>query len=298
MIRPAVAGFVTAIALLLQFPASKIYAAADQTDHYSPEKIISFTEYLVEKGEYYRAWTELRRLESYYPGYIPAERFDVTALYLMYKGEQYSEISEYSRGRETGCAAGIIIADSFLMTGDFSSGLALIDKYSESCSDEMLRENYTRRKAYISLVTGEVYSDGKAALRPELSGYRDLVQYSERMHEARKSPALAALLGVFPGAGYIYAGDDGTGFVAMTVVAIFGAVSYGSYVNGIEPLAILAGAVTFFFYGGNIAGGYLEAMKYNETVDNMIEKKARSVLDLDRDVDRIYLRFGISSNGK
>lgn len=297
-IRPAKAGLIPSLILSLLLFAVNTYAADDQSDQYSPEKILSFTEYLVEKGEYFRAWTELRRLESYYPGYISKEKFNVTALYLMYKGKRYNEIIQFAAGNETGCAAGIIITDSLIMLGDLNSGLSLIDKQSAICTDSMFSDAYTRRKAYISLVTGDMYSNGTATLKPELSGYRELVQYRERMYDTKKSPVLAGFLGLFPGAGYIYAGDDGTGFVAMTVIAVFGAVTYGSYENGIEPLAIIAGAVTLFFYGGNIAGGYFETLKYNSTVDKMIEKKARSVLDLDADIDRIYIRFGISSNGK
>jgi len=295
-IRPAKTGLIPALILSFLFLAISIHAASDQTDNYSPEKILLFTGYLVEKGEYYRAWTELRRLESYYPGYISRENFDVTALYLMYKGKRYAEIPEFVSGKDAGCAAGIIVTDSFIMLGDYNSGFSYAEKYSAVCSDDMLSEFYSRRKAYISIATGDIYKDG--ILKPELSGYRELIQYRDRMHDTRKSPALAALLGVFPGAGYIYSGDEGTGFVAMTVIAVFGAVTYGSYENGIEPLAILSGAVTLFFYGGNIAGGYLEAKKYNTVIDHMIEKKARSVLALDNDIDRIYIRFGISSNGK
>lgn len=283
--------------LLIHLLAVKSYAADNQAD-YSPEKILSFTGYLVEKGEYFRAWAELRRLQSYYPGYISGEKFNVTALYLLYKGKRYNEIPEYMPGKEPGCAESLIITDSFIMLGDYTAGLALIEKYSVICSDDLFPDAYSRRRAYIPLVTGEMYSDGAGTMKPELSGYMELVQYRDRMYDSRKSPGLAALLGLFPGAGYIYAGDDGTGFVAMTVIAVFGGVAYGSYENGIEPLAILAGAVTLFFYGGNIAGGYLEAKKYNRNIDNMIEKKARTALDLDADIERIYIRFGISSNGK
>ncbi len=300
--KSLVAGASCVIAILFILAAVNAYAADDQADQYSPDKILSFTEYLIEKGEYFRAWTELRRLESYYPGYISSEKFDVTALYLMYKGKRYDEIIHSTAGKETGCAAGspqgVIIADSLILLGDYSSARLEIEKYSASCADSMLCDAWSRRKAYISLVTGEIYSDGTAALKPELSGYRELVEYRNRMHDALKSPALAALLGIVPGCGYIYAGDEGTGFVAMTVIGVFGAVTYGSYQNGIEPLAIIAGAVTLFFYGGNIAGGYIEAKKYNGTIDNVIEKKSRNALGLDEDIDRIYIRFGISSNGK
>ena len=296
--RPLVAGASCAMAILFILLAVNAYAADDQPDHYSPDKILSFTEYLVEKGEYFRAWTELRRLESYYPGYISSEKFDVTALYVMYKAKMYDEAAAYVSGREAGAPQGVIITDSLILIGDYSSALLEIEKNSNACADDMLCDAYSRRKVYVSLVTGDLYSSGGSELRPELSGYRELVQYRNSMHDGQKSPALAALLGVLPGCGYIYAGDEGTGFVAMTVIAVFGAVTYGSYQNNIEPLAIIAGAVTLFFYGGNIAGGYLEAKKYNETIDNVIEKKSRNVLGLDADIDRIYIRFGISSNGK
>lgn len=300
-IRPVKTGLIAALLFSFLLSSVNTYAADDRNygnDYFSPEKILSFTEYLVEKGEYFRAWTELRRLESYYPGYISGEKFDVTALYLMYKGRMYDEVAGYDSAGETGCAAGVIITDSLILLGDYGAALSLVENREAACADNMFTEIYGRRRAYISVVTGKFYADEKKTLKPELSAYRELVEYSIRMHEGAKSPALAALLGLVPGCGYIYAGDEGTGFVAMTVVAVFGAVTYGSYDNGIEPLAILAGAVTLFFYGGNIAGGYLEAKKYNETIDKVIEKKARNIMALDGDVESIYIRFGISSNGK
>ncbi|HQO40877.1 MAG TPA: hypothetical protein PK986_10440 [Spirochaetota bacterium] len=295
---PFMAGLLCAMFLLIAVPFAGAYAGTDRTDPYSPENILSFTCYLVEKGEYFRAWAELRRLESYYPGYISREKFDVTALYIMYKAGRYAEISDYASANQTGCAAGVIITDSLLMTGDYRAGLSLIGANTPLCQDDIFSGIYTRRRAYVSIVTGDVYSDEHGTLKPELSAYRELVEYTGRLHDSEKSPALAALLGILPGCGYIYAGDSGTGFVAMTVITLFGAVTCGSYINGIEPLAIISGAVTLFFYGGNIAGGYLEAGKYNTAIDNAIEKKAGNVLEINEDVEKIYIRFGISSDGK
>jgi len=287
-----------AMFLLSAVPFAGVYAEADRAGPYSPENILSFTAYLVEKGEYFRAWAELRRLESYYPGYIPRENLDVTALYIMYKAGRYADISAYASANQTGCAAGVIIADSLLMTDQYSAGLSLIDAKTPLCQDDIFSGIYSRQRAYVSIVTGDVYSDEQGTLKPELSAYRELVEYTARLHDSEKSPGLAAFLGILPGCGYIYAGDLGTGFVAMTVIALSGAVTYGSYINGIEPLAIISGAVTLFFYGGNIAGGYLEAMKHNAAIDNAIKKKAGNVLEINEDVEKMYIRFGIRSNGR
>ena len=44
----------------------------------------------------------------------------------MYKAGRYAEISDYASANQTGCAAGVIITDSLLMTGDYRTGLSLI----------------------------------------------------------------------------------------------------------------------------------------------------------------------------
>ena len=294
--KPA-AGLGLAVIFLLMFLIFNRPAAADTPSSFSPDKILSFTEYLVDKGEYYRAWVELRRLESYYPGYISGEEFSVTEFYLMYKGGRYPEIPGLVSELNFDCAAGIFVIDSFILQRDYGKAASLLEK-SDECADDFMKDVYAKRKAYISLVSGDAYGESESLFVKEFSEYKDLAEYAERMRSGRKSPALAALLGLFPGGGYMYAGDEGTGFVALTVIAVFGAVSYCSFENGIEPLGILAGAVTIFFYGGNIAGGYLEAKKNNRFIDQMIEKKIRNGLDMDGDIDRVYLRFGISSHGR
>ena len=199
-------------------------------------------------------------------------------------------------------AHGLSSADLKVITRDIfqarSSGLRNFTSCIKGDGIRKYPDLYAKRKAYISLVSGDAYGESESLFVKEFSEYKDLAEYAERMRSGRKSPALAALLGLFPGGGYMYAGDEGTGFVALTVIAVFGAVSYCSFENGIEPLGILAGAVTIFFYGGNIAGGYLEAKKNNRFIDQMIEKKIRNGLDMDGDIDRVYLRFGISSHGR
>ncbi len=263
---------------------------------FTPENILAFTHYLIESGEYYRAGVELRRLEAYYPGYLPAEKYKAIEMYILFKGRRYSDMTRMYSGGAMDCVPSVFVIDSFMLTGDYAACKPVLESVYGICSDDLMREIIFKRKAGLDIINGSAYDPQTGELLAELSQYKVLADWAAARNSEKKSPLIGALLGLVPGMGYVYAGDTGTGFTALTVISIFGAVTYGSFQYGAEPLGILAGAVTLFFYGGNIAGGYLQTKKYNNAIDDQVRSRVRSELGMDGDIDRIYIRFGMSSN--
>ena len=104
------------------------------------------------------------------------------------------------------------------------------------------------------------------------------------------------MAGLVPGAGYFYAGERGTGIVAMIVIGAGSAVTYASYRNGLDSIAVISGLITFFFYGGSIAGGYMQTVKYNNRLMETLDLKLKRELMPERDLDEIYFKFGLNSN--
>jgi len=294
---PSRAGITSVILSFLVILISLQSVSADETKPFTPENILSFTEYLVEKGEYYRAAAELKRLESFYPGYLPSDKIRITGLYLEYKSGRFNEV--ISSGLEyDGCPSYIFMIDSYIGLRDYQAGSAFLEKTACGCDDEFFSDMFARRKVYLSLVTDNATDPLTGGTMSALAGYGELAAYSRGLHDEKCSPVLAGLLGIVPGLGYAYAGDPSTGAVAFTVIGICGAVSYASFENGVNPLGIIAGAVGFFFYGGNIMGGYLQAQRYNKAIMDRLDARLVNELAMDRDADRIYLRFGIGSHGR
>jgi len=282
------------ITLLILVTSRSVLHAEDNV--YSAGSILLFTESLIAQGEYYRALTELRRLDSYYPGYLSTEQFMVTEYYIFYRSGRFNEILAAGDLLKSGCAEGIFIADSCIMLKDYSRCEPFLDEKNVACEDASLKEMYKKRRIYLGLITGSAYDNG--VLKPEFTSFKELADYTSDMMNDKKSPLLAAFLGIIPGLGYVYAGESGTGAVAFTVTGICGAVSWASFSNGVEPVGIIAGAVALFFYGGNIAGGYMQTEKYNRKIDEHVDARLRTELDMNNDADKVYMKFGISSHGR
>lgn len=265
-------------------------------DDFTPEKISSFVCSLTENGEYYRAYVELLRLNSFYPAYVDDSVFSITSSYLFYKGKRYGDIIKTDF---TGVNDAVYIPFSLFRI----DSLIRLDKKSEAESElavlysrpesEIYSGYLKKRSVYLS-----VFNNRKNKNTPDtdFTGYKELSAYSDSIYEQHKNPFLGALAGVIPGMGYIYAGESGTGIVSMIVLGAGSAVTYASYSNGMDSLAVVSGLITFFFYGGSIAGGYMQTVKYNDRLMDTLEMKLDRELMPERDLDEVYFKFGLKSN--
>ena len=265
-------------------------------DDFTPEKISSFVCSLTENGEYYRAYVELLRLKSFYPSYIDDSVYNITSNYLFYKGKRYSDIIEtdFSGIKDTiYIPFSLFRIDSLIRLdkkNEAESELAVL--YSRPDSD-IYAEYLKKRSLYISVLNNRKSTNPTDTA---FYGYKELSAYSDSIYEQQKNPFLGALAGVIPGMGYIYAGESGTGIVSMIVIGAGSAVTYASYNNGMDSLAVISGLITFFFYGGSIAGGYMQTVKYNDRLMDTLEMRLDRELLPERDLDEIYFKFGLNSN--
>ena len=64
--------FVFLIVFIFLLACFVFFFPADAIEYdYSAENIQKFITHLISKDEYYRAYVELQRLNSYYPGFLP-----------------------------------------------------------------------------------------------------------------------------------------------------------------------------------------------------------------------------------
>ncbi len=265
-------------------------------DDFTPEKISSFTCSLIEKGEYYRAYVELLRVRSYYPSFIDTSVYDITADYLFYKSKRYEDLLKID---VAGVNDDIFIPISLFQIDSFiklkrkaDAELKLAELYKRPDAD-IYMEYLKKRSVYLLILSSNYDSNKIKNMYPE---YNELFYYSEINYESRKNPFIGAFAGIIPGMGYCYAGEIGTGIVAMVVIGIGSAVTYGAHSYDLNSLSVITGAITFFFYGGSIAGGYMQTLKFNDRLERALEMKLDRELSPEKDIDEIYFKFGINSN--
>ncbi len=262
-------------------------------DDFAPGKIRSFAAELIDSGEYYRGYVELLRLNSYYPSYLSYTEYDITRRHIFYKSRKFSELVSLERYDNQGAIfvpSGIYHIDSLIkLDRIIEAGTELKDLYNADVSKDFLRY-LDKRSAYISLLDGKMPENNVA------KNIQDgLYLYSESVHNSRKNPMLGVLAGIVPGMGFVYAGETGTGLMSMFVTGTCSAITYISYREGLNSLAAVTGLITFFFYGGSIAGGYMQSERFNSRLNDSLRTKLDSELLPERDLDELYLRFGIKN---
>jgi TM2 domain-containing membrane protein YozV len=82
----------------------------------------------------------------------------------------------------------------------------------------------------------------------------------------RKSPLLAGLLSVVPGAGHLYIGEPLIGLAALGWNGLFSFALYESIRRDQVGVAVLLGALELIWYTGTIFGAVSGAQKYNRDV--------------------------------
>ncbi len=273
---------------------------SDLNDGFTASKLRGFTSHLIERGEYYRAGTELYRIKSYYPGYLNSLTFEVTELYILYMAEKFEQIIDMKRiSKGDGKEIQSIFKISSLMKRRYFSQAG--DELSLSFSgapDPAYSQYIAKRYAFLSLICPDAASWIGRFNPDEIEGYDELNLYSQSILDKRKSPLIGALSGIVPGMGYVYAGEGGTGIVSMIMIGLGSAVTALSVREKMAPLSILSGMVTAFFYGGSIIGGYRETVKYNKNLMDRLTFRVEKGLALDEDLNELYVKFGVGSSGK
>jgi hypothetical protein len=274
--------------------ADEVYPLSDD---FTPEKISSFTCSLIGSGEYYRAYVELLRLNSYYPAFIKTSVYSVTSNYLFYKSKNYNDLLELDltkKGNDFFIPVSLFRVDSLIKVNRKEEAVSVLRELYGRDDSLTYYDYLIKRSVYLSLLSGNNKKDDE--LKNLFSGYDELYNYSESVYQSRKSPYFGALAGLIPGMGYIYAGEKGTGIVSMIVIGAGSAISYGAYRSSFDSLAAISGVITFFFYGGSIAGGYMQSVKYNDRLIDTLEMRLNRELMPERDLEEIYFKFGLNSN--
>jgi hypothetical protein len=282
-------------------------SAAAGFDEYRPEKILSFARYLTVNREYYRAYVELNRLDSFFPNYLNRETSYITGQFLLLQGRRYRDVigrkfTEVS-GRAN-CADIIFKSDAKMCLSDPGGALLEAEKISgQSC--ETAVKLYSWKRAYLAnILLGRIDTAEKMLIdgtahpgADQIEKYRAVLNYAKDRREKITNPYVAMTAGIIPGLGYIYAGSRPTGIIAFAVVAAFSAITYAAFRTDNKPAGVFFGASAAFFYAGNIAGGYMTSMKNNRMIKDNMRDSLMDDMSLNDDRERLLNEYGIM-NGR
>ncbi len=294
-----IGGAVLSCALILALLSAPAVSGPLQ-EEYSPEAIRGFAAHLISAREYYRALVELRRLSSLHPDSLSRERLYVSELYLLFMGGQYAALNslDYTGGDlSASCAASLFLTDALFMRESPLAGYPPIA--SAACGDPL--DSYLwKRRLIAHLLTRDLpgaesllSSDSMpAAIQNERRKYLDIVASARDRLSAWSDPRTALWAGIAPGMGYVYAGNTSTGIVALLVISVFSAITAASFRTDNQPIGIVTGAVSVFFYGGSIAGGYMESRRHNALIMSSLRDRLSEEMSLQEDRDAVFRNYG------
>ncbi len=132
--------------------------------------------------------------------------------------------------------------------------------------DDVDRARYLLGWALLSAGEAEAAAQSFATVSP-FAGQGPLTEAARNWGALpRKSPVLAGVLSVIPGAGHLYIGEPVTALGALAWNGLFSLALYESIRREQVGIAVLLGALELLWYSGTIFGAVSGAQKYNRDV--------------------------------
>jgi hypothetical protein len=276
-------------------------AEAGAAEEYSARGIATFTRYLIDHREYYRALVELKRLRSFEPGSLPPSAFAVTENYLLFQGKQYGDILGKPSQDGASMPAGVdslFRFDAAVAVRDYGRADSILAPWG-AAPDPFIDRCLKKRRLFSYLASrrfGEAITLCGAAAAADYSACRELIEQARAGFSRERKPWLAAVMGIMPGMGYLYAGEYATGIFAFFLITIDVIMTYFAFRTHNDVIGYFTGAIGGFFYAGSIAGGYLAAQRFNIGIRDSMGETLSKDLEFDRDRDEIFKRHGIGGN--
>ena len=271
-------------------------------EEYRPEKIAGFALHLIEQKEYYRAWVELLRLRSYHPGCLSDDAFDITSLYLFMKAGRSRQVLGHPHDGKPGPAGtvrSLFRTDALFSLAEYGAARRELDSAGEPDDGDL--ELFRFKRIFLAnIFLGNTAEAGelldRRGKRPGFDPvpYRDIIGLADDRYGELGEPWKAAVAGIIPGMGYVYAGRRPTGIIALAVISVFSAVTFFAFRTDNRPIGIFTGTVTLFFYGGSIMGGYMETGRRNREILDSLNRDLCDELSLDGDRDIMFRRYGLA----
>ena len=239
------------------------------------ETVLDFARYLHALGKTELAFTEYLRFLRQYPESALASSARASVMHLHYDARNYREAILWAEQSisEGKISDGDLPELKFCLSAAYArlnnpeksrAVLPSVPLDPQLSARSMLLEGYTYAQQ-------ENWPEAVATFR-EYGSLADDPARAETLTAScenaisrrRKSPALAGLLGVVPGLGYLYAGYPESALSALILDSLLLAASYKAFDDGNKPLGALLGIVGVGWYAGSIYGSVSAVERRNE----------------------------------
>jgi tetratricopeptide (TPR) repeat protein len=250
---------------------------------------LGFADALLAEGDHYRAIGEYKRFLYLYPESPAADeaRLSIARAYVRGGQAEAAELHLLSlSGRSPAWRSRALLEVGWARyaggTPD-SATRALRSFLSEEGlprgPGETERAWYLLGWALLSQDEGDAAAQAFATPAP-FPAQKPLTEAAQRWKALpRKSPALAGVLSVVPGAGHVYIGEPVTGLAAFVWNGLFGYALYESIRREQLGVAVLLGVLESIWYTGTLFGAVSGAQKYNRDVRREALERLRTQYD-------------------
>lgn len=175
-------------------------------------------------------------------------------------------------------ASAWLASESYLKLGQGDRSVAILHRLLAETNDPNLEDETWFHIGWIHLKQKD-WEKGKTAFRSMTASGQErrhvpeiLLNLENADEIPQKSPKLAGVLSVIPGAGYLYLGRYQDAATAFLINAAFIGATWEAFDNGNEILGGLLGLVGVGFYSGNVYGSIASTHKYNQDqVDGFVK---------------------------
>jgi len=235
----------------------------------------AFADHLFEKGDYYRAIGEYERAMFLGPLAPERGRWELKACEALHRGEQSEDAGRcYDRAVERGAegvkAPGLLgAARSWLAAKRPETAAARAAEAAEAFDPDPRTREAKYVEGWALLESGrdaEAAAAFRAARGAGITGEnanRLLLVLPQLEHLPSRSPVLAGLLGVVPGAGHLYVGEYTAALSALVWNGIFGWAIWEAVDRRFWSIAAVLGIFETMWYGGSIVGAVSGAHRFN-----------------------------------
>jgi tetratricopeptide (TPR) repeat protein len=240
------------------------------------ERQLQFAEQYFQRGEYYRAIGEYERFIYFFPTSPKVEfaRYMIGLSFL--KGEQYEQaiqtfealIEEY-RTTEYALKSYLSTGKAYVLLGRYDAALTSLNNLVTIAPDQEIRDEAYYQKGWVYLEMGlwqrarEIFLEISDETKDQYNLGTIFHEIDTRTPLRKKSPTVAGVLAIIPGAGHLYCNRKQDALISFL---LNGAMIYAAYEAFDHDLDALGGIIAFFelgFYSGNIYSAVSSAHKYN-----------------------------------
>lgn len=247
---------ISALTLLIVF--SFLGSSAAQNGFHTNDNILRFADYLFCSDDYLRAHLEY---ESYlskiysdtvkYKSAISLQRIN------RFEESEQSFIRIFGSSLEMEAKTGYY--KSVFLSGDYARFNSEFTRMNINSAELHKRLKLLNFSAQLLSDVLPAENEIEEFSNPELAG-----MYNRKKNMPYRSPAAAGIMSaLIPGAGKIYTGEIGDGITSLIAAGLFGYLSYDNFHKNRNTRGWVFGAITGFFYAGNIYGSAQSALIYN-----------------------------------